>query len=195
MRSCTRSKWHCYARSFPGNPQKPLFNSYAGWFDSVRAWMPCAIMPDRLGFREICAGVWVGLHSRISPAARITAPCWIGKNVFIGPRTVIGPGAIIEDGSFVESDAEIVESYVRPDTFVGQCAAIKNSLAWGGTLINWQTGSAVTIHDAFILCALRRPKRAKNAGWLERVAEICTRNKEESEVLLKDLLINKESSS
>jgi len=180
---------------FPGSPQNLLFNSYADWFAGVRAWMPCALMPDRLGFRELCAGVWVGLHSRISPTARITAPCWIGNNVFIGARAVIGPGAIIEDGSFIESDAEIVEGYVGPDTLVGQCAALKNSLAWGGTLINWQTGSAVEVRDAFMLCALRSPARAKNGRWLERVAEICSGNKEESGVFLKDLLINKESSS
>jgi NDP-sugar pyrophosphorylase family protein len=180
---------------FPGSPQHPLFNSYAGWFAAVRAWMPNALMPDRLGFRELCAGVWVGLHSKISPTARLTAPCWIGRNVFIGARAVIGPGAVIEDGSFIESDAELVGGYVGPDTLVGQCTALRNSLAWGGTLINWQTGSAVAVRDAFILSALRKPARAKKGGWLERMAEICSDDKEESEAFLKDLLVNKESSS
>ena len=98
-------------------------------------------------------------------------------------------------GSFVESDAEIVEGYVGPDTLVGQCAALKNSLAWGGTLINWQTGSAVAVRDAFLLSSLRKPARVKQTGWLERVAEICSDDKEESEAFLKDLLVNKESSS
>ena len=180
---------------FPGSPQNPLFNSYAGWFAAVRGWMPNALTPDRLGFCELCPRVWRGLHSKISPTARITAPCWIGRNVFIGARAVIGPGAIIEDGSFVESDAEIVEGYVGPDTLVGQYTALKNSIALGSTLINWQTGSAVAVRDAFILSALRKRAHAKKVGWLERMAEICADDKEESEAFLKNLLINKESSS
>ena len=180
---------------FPGQPQIPLFDSYAGWFSGVRAWMPSALMPDRLGFREQCNGVWVGLHSQISATAKITPPCWIGKNVLIGPQAIIGPGAIIEHGSIVESNAEIVEGYLGPHTLVGQGAALRNSIAWASTLINWQTGSAVEIRDAFILCALRRPAPVRNTGWLERMAALCSGDKDESDVFLKDLLVNKESSS
>ena len=165
----------------PGRSQHPLFNGYSDWFAAIHTWMPHAQMPDRVGVREITAGVWAGLHVQIAPTAQITAPCWLGKNVFVGPRAVVGPRAIIEDGSFIEADTEIVDSYIGPDTLVGQCVEIKESLACGSTLVNWRTGSAADVHDAFILCALRRPQLARSS-LLQRVREMCAGEKEEDVV-------------
>src|SRR5689334_7271281 len=135
---------------FPGHPDQPLFNSYADAFEAMRRWVPHAFTVDRVGFSEAQPGVWVGCHSHVSPEARLTAPCWIGQHVFIGSGAGVGPGAIVEDGSFIEPGAELVESWVGCDTFVGEFARIQASLAWGNSLVNWQTDSQTEIADPFL---------------------------------------------
>jgi len=85
---------------------------------------------------------------------------------------VIGPGAILESGSFVEPEAEINSSGVGPATFVGRYMRISGCLAWGGTLVDWQTGLENKVSDAFLLCSLHaRRSRAKAVPLLDRVAE------------------------
>jgi NDP-sugar pyrophosphorylase family protein len=178
---------------FPGLPGFRLFDNPISFFHAIQAWMPHCHNPDRIGVRQLYPNVWAGLHARVSRSAQFHAPCWLGKGVYIGARAQIGPGAFIEDGSFIEPDTEIVDSYVGPDTLVGQGGAIKESLVWGNTLMNWKTGSVIEVPDAFILSGLRRQPTPAGPSWLERVSEICAPGKEE-DLFIKDLLINKESS-
>ena len=172
---------------FPGLTEHSLFRSYEDWFAGVRSWMPHACMPDRIGVRQLQPNVWAGLNTHISPAARIEGPCWLGKNVFIGPRVLLGPETVVEDGSLIESDAEIVGSYIGPDTLVGKCVEIKDSLTSGSTLVNWKTGSVTEVVDAFILCALRTPQSVQKV-FSERLAAACSENDEEVNVFWKNLL-------
>ena len=65
---------------FPGLPQFPLFTNYADFFNAVSAWMPTAQTADRVGLRQLQPGVWVGLRSRVSANAQLTAPCWVGRH-------------------------------------------------------------------------------------------------------------------
>ena len=177
---------------FPGRPEQPLFTSYHSLFDALHSWIPCAVSPDRVGFNETKPGVWTGCRSHVSPDARLLGPCWIGQHAFIGAHAVIGPAAVIEDGSFVEPGAEVAQSWVGPDTFVGQFARIKSSLAWGGNLVNWQTNSLAQVADPFLLCAVRQPRRRRTPGWLKGLSELYARNKGEVGVIWKHLLLHKE---
>ena len=178
---------------FPGDSESRLFMNHAGFFQSVCAWMPHCLLPDRVGVRELAPGIWAGLHVRISPSAQLKAPCWLGKSVYVGAKATIGPGVMVEDGSLIEPETDIVDSYIGPDTLVGRGGVIRDSIVWGNTLINWKTGSVAEIADAFILCSLRQPRGAPGPSWFERVTEICTPAKED--MFIKDLLINKEGSS
>jgi NDP-sugar pyrophosphorylase family protein len=177
---------------FPGLSEQPLFASYQSWFAALRDWMPAARTPDRVGVNESRPGVWLSCHSHIDTQAQLRAPCWIGQHVFIGAHAVIGPGAIVEDGSFVEPGAELAESWVGPHTFVGQFARIRDSLAWGDTLINWQTGSAAQIVDAFLLSPLRQPRGQHSRSWFKKLSELYGRNKGEVGLFWKHLLLHKQ---
>ncbi len=177
---------------FPGQPEKHLFSSASEFFAAVRGWMPSALTVDRVGTSERHPGVWTGCHSHIAPSVQLRAPCWIGQNVFVGEGAIIGPGAILEDGSFVEPGAEVAQSWIGPDTFVGQFARISGSLAWGGSLVNWQTGSVTQVVDPFLLCALRQPRRRRSLGWFSKLTEVYARNKGEVGLLWKHLLLHKE---
>ena len=138
----------------PGCPHQPLFASYASWFAALLAWMPRAITPTRIRVNEISPGIWVGRRAHVSATARLTAPCWIGDQVFIEPGAIVGPGAIIEDRSVIEAEACITNSWVGPDTFVGPMTSIASSLAWGSNLTNWRTESSLRVPDPFLLCSL-----------------------------------------
>jgi NDP-sugar pyrophosphorylase family protein len=152
---------------FPGEPDSPIFTGYAELFAGMMRWLPRANTIDRVGFREIQPGIWVGRHAHVSPEAQLTGPCWIGQHVFVGPKCVIGPNAILEDRSFVEGGAEIVNGVIGPDTFVGKLAALRQSFALGNTLVNWNTNSVAQITDAFLMCALKRePTSEKFLGRL-----------------------------
>jgi hypothetical protein len=138
----------------PGLPEHPLFDSYASWYEALSAWIPQARTPTRIGTYEVSPGVWVGLHTHVAADARLIAPCWIGENVVVGPGAVIGPGAVLENCTVVERGARIGRSIVAPDTFVGRFISVQDSLANGGTVISWQSGSCLQVPDRFLLCSL-----------------------------------------
>lgn len=143
----------------PGQPAFPLFESYAGWFAALQAFLPRAVTPDRIGAREIRPGIWVGLHAQVSPTARLQAPCWIGENALIADDATIGPGAIIEDRAIIERGATVAQSVIGPETFVGEWISVKDSLAHGSLLVNWKNASSVRVPDAFFLSTLSRGVR------------------------------------
>ena len=178
---------------FPGVPDCPLFSSYQSWFAALSRWMPSALTADRVGVNETRPGVWSGCHAHISSQARLRPPCWIGRHAFVGAGAVLGPEAVIEDGSFVEPGAEVAQSWIGPDTFVGQFARIQGSLAWASTLVNWQTGSTAQLADPFLLCALRQPRHRRTPGWFGKISGLYARNKGEAGVFWKQLLLHKQS--
>lgn len=138
----------------PGCPDYPLFESYAGWFAALLAWMPRALTPARVRVREISPGIWVGQRSHVASTAQLRAPCWIGDQVFVEPGAIVGPGAILEDRTVVEGEARIAQSWVGPDTLVGPMTAVTSSLAWGSSLTNWCSDSSLHVPDPFLLCSL-----------------------------------------
>jgi hypothetical protein len=154
---------------FPGLEQYPLFDSYTSWVSAVQTWLPHGALRHRVGVREISPRVWAGLRSRISETAKLIGPCWIGENVWIGPNAKIGPYAILENCVVVESGTEVANSSVGPETFIGALTEVRNSLAWGNTLINWRNGSRTTVPDAFLMCSLGKRRLPQAVGnWLGR---------------------------
>jgi hypothetical protein len=155
----------------PDQPGLPLFDSYAGWFAAVRAWLPHAVTPGRIGVRQVMPGVWIGLRAEVDPTARLIAPCWIGDYARIGPRAVVGPGAVVDDRSVVEEGARVVESLVGPDTYVGRFVSVEQSLALGRLLIHAGLNSSVHVPDPFLLADLtERPVRGQRTPWPGRIA-------------------------
>jgi hypothetical protein len=158
---------------FPGLPEHPLFESYAGWFAALEAWMPKVVPTNTVGAKELRPGVWTGLRARISPFAELRAPCWIGANAIVESHSVVGPMAILEDRVMVESGVEITNSSVAAETFVGELVEMKNSIANGHILINWKTASCTNVPDAFLMCSLGEHRGGvKSGNWLGRLAAL-----------------------
>lgn len=153
------------ADHFPGFPEQKLFESYAVFFSVLQFWLSRNPGKTQLGMKEIKPGIWVGMRTQISPAAKLIAPCWIGENVLVKTDAVLGPAAIIENGVVVENGAAIYESWIGTQTFAGSLIQVKDSLVLGNKLINFRLDSVAEIPDAFLLCALkdrRHPIRSGN---------------------------------
>lgn len=146
----------------PDLPELPLFTSHADWFAAVRALMPRAWTPDRIGVRELKPGVWVGLNAHVAADAKLIAPCWIGERAWIEAGATIGPNAVLEREVFIARGAEVSQSVIGPETFVGQFTEVRNSIAQGSTLVNWERDSYLKVPDAFLLCS-REPQRDRPA--------------------------------
>ncbi|HVM47996.1 MAG TPA: hypothetical protein VMU04_08210 [Candidatus Acidoferrum sp.] len=150
----------------PGFPEQPLFESYLDFVAAHEAILPRVAGPDRIGLRQVQPGVWLGLRARVSRRARLHAPCWIGDQAFIARQAVIGPLAFVEARSVVEANAEVISSIVGPDTLVGEYAALRNSIAWGSTLVNWQLNSCTEVTDSFLISSLAKSPAAHFPGWI-----------------------------
>lgn len=142
----------------PGLPDVRLTTTYADWFAGVRALMPRALTPDRIGVREVRPGVWVGLRAQVATTAKLIAPCWIGDHAWIEAGAVIGPNAVLESEAFVARGAQVSHSVIGPKTFVGEFTEVRNSIAWGSTLVNWERDSCLKVTDEFLLCSLEPPR-------------------------------------
>ncbi|MCC5788444.1 MAG: hypothetical protein JJT75_02335 [Opitutales bacterium] len=139
----------------PTQTNANMFASYANWFRAVQVRLPHALTPDRVGMKEIRPGVFAGHQSRISPAAVLTAPCWVGNQAVVDSSAVIGPHAVVEDRAMIKKGARIIRSIIGPDTFVGRHTQIKDSLVSGERLINWSNGSSIRVTDVFLISSLR----------------------------------------
>ena len=161
----------------PGLPQRPLFTSYTDWFAAVRELLPNALTPDRIGVHELRPGVWVGMHAHIAADVKLIAPCWIGERAWIEAGVVIGPNAVLEREVVIARGAEVSQSVIGPQTFVGQFTEVRNSLACGSTLVNWERDSCLKVTDEFLLCSLHPhhpPPTPPKASALLRLREYVT---------------------
>ncbi len=148
----------------PAMPNLPLFESYAGWFAAIAAWMPLALTPARVRLAETQPGIWMSRRAHVSPRAQLIPPCWIGDQAIVRAGAIVGPGAILEDRAVVETGARVVESIVGVDTYVGKMTSVASSLALGDTLVNWRSDSWLRVPDPFLLCSLARSVDSRRGG-------------------------------
>lgn len=149
------------ADCLPWDTQHNLFSSYAGFFQSLRSWMPHAREEAHVGLHEIQPGVWAGLRTRIAPTVKFCAPVWLGDYVHVEDGATIGPNAVIENYAWVAAGAEITDSCLGEETYLGPATHLNHSLALGATLIDWKSNSVTWIKDPFLLCNLRVPPLKK----------------------------------
>ena len=144
----------------PWDDSYPMFADYAAWFATAKIILQRIQPGFRVGMRQLKPGVWVGRDSKIAPTAKLEGPCWLGCGVHVGPHASIGPNTIVEDETFIDETAELAESWVGPQTYVGGLTSIYESLAWGSALVNWRTESHITVPDPFLLSSVAQARSA-----------------------------------
>jgi hypothetical protein len=160
------------ADRLPMLPDAPLFESYAGFFAALQHWLPLA-HNHRIGAREIAPGVWAGMRSKIDLTAELIPPCWLGENVWVRARAKVGPNALVEDSTLVDDDAEVVQSWIGPRTYVGALTQLRNSFAWANGLLNHASGAFTEIVDGFLLGDLRGSHGfTRSSPWYGRLAAL-----------------------
>ncbi len=142
------------AHHLPGMPDRDIFTSYAEFFAAINAWLPKAAAEVRVGLREIQPGVWAGLHTKIAESASLRGPLWIGEAVRIGRDAIVGPNVTLEDRVLVDTGAEIRDSHIGLETYVGCATSLADSMAFGSTLVNWRRNWVTKIPDPFLLGSL-----------------------------------------
>ncbi len=154
----------------PGN-ESSLFNNYGDWFNALLGAMSGAV-GDRIGMREFAPDVFVGLRCQISQSAQIEPPCWIGNHTWIGSGAKIGPNAVVETGCYVDHDADVANSFIGPDTYVGALTEVRESFAWGRGLLKLKTGVFSEVADGFLLGRLtsRAKSRRRRINFAGRIA-------------------------
>ena len=103
---------------------------------------------------EYRPGIWLGPGVSVPEETIFIAPCWVGGYTKIGGRCRLGPHAFIGAGSFVNDDAEVIESIVCENTFVGSHITLKNMVAQGGNLIDLKRGIRVEVSENFVISSL-----------------------------------------
>jgi len=160
------------ADCLPWDTEHQLFSSYAGFFETMRSWMPHAKQEPHVGLHEIQPGVWAGLKTKIAEGVRFCGPVWLGDHVHIEAGAVIGPNAIVENCAWVGAGAEITNSYLGEETYLGPMTHLNHSAALGATLIDWKSNSVTWVKDPFLLCNLRVPPLKKRiAEMIESLLE------------------------
>ncbi|WP_027184163.1 sugar transferase [Desulfovibrio inopinatus] len=98
--------------------------------------------------------VSVGIKCRIHPTARLVPPVAISDHTTIGKNCLIGPYAVINEGCVIDDDAEIVQSIVWPETYVGSSQTLQSKLACHNLLVTLPEGTVVVVPDSFLLGAV-----------------------------------------
>jgi NDP-sugar pyrophosphorylase family protein len=142
----------------PWDDSYPMFEDYASWYGACQAILNQIQPGFRVGMRQLQPGVWVGRGSRIEPSAKLVGPCWIGRGVSIGANAIVGPNVIVEDETYVDDTAELADAWIGVGTYIGSLTQVKDSLAWGNTLINWRTNSHITVPDPFLLSSVEQAR-------------------------------------
>jgi len=116
---------------------------------------------------EFSPGVWLGPGVSVAENITFVAPCWVGGYTKIGSGCRLGPHAFIGAGSFLDQEAEVIESIVCADTFVGSHITLQNMVAQGGLLIDLKRGISVEVKESFVLSSLEVD--SSKPQWFERV--------------------------
>jgi hypothetical protein len=126
------------------------------WLERNLAWLESREDHARLLDQKHPDGGWIGPRARVHPQAKLIPPFWIGAGAQVGARAQVGPGAIVGPRCIVETDAEVRDSVVLDDTFVGPHVGLNRMLADGGVLIDAKRGCRVEIAESFILASANR---------------------------------------
>lgn len=77
--------------------------------------------------RQIGDQIWGGETSQISPAARITGPCFIGDNCIIDGGADIGEFTVLGHNNVIEAGASIKRSITREYSYIGSSAELRGA--------------------------------------------------------------------
>lgn len=101
---------------------------------------------------------WIQRGVVLHPSVRLVEPFFVGEECRVEKNVTIGPGAIVGAGSLIDEGAEVVNSVLAAQTYLGRLASVERAVVRGSRLVNLRIGGAIDVEDAFILGTLREKK-------------------------------------
>lgn len=98
----------------------------------------------------------VARGARIHPTAQITGPVYIGPHARIEADAIVGPNAVIGHDSVIDQTAEIINTVVLPETYVGHGLFLEEAVVAPGTLASIKNQTIVHQIEPHLLAASRR---------------------------------------
>lgn len=102
-------------------------------------------------YLESQKGIWCGRNVNIHPKARVHAPVLIGHHSQIMAGAEIGPDAVIGDNTIVAQKANVKESIVLANSYIGEMTRIMKNIIAGNKLFSTDMDAKVIVTDQFLL--------------------------------------------
>lgn len=118
--------------------------------------------------REASPGVWLGRNCVIAPTATLQPPVLIGHNSAVRANAKV-TASVIGEGVIIEENAEVHQSIVLADTYVGSDLNVNEMVVHKTCLVQIPTGVDLCVTDKVILGDLRQ---RDVSAWLERSANV-----------------------
>lgn len=110
-----------------------------------------SLKPHWIQSRMVANGVWIGRNNIIHPTARLQPPVMIGDNCYIGQEAQLGPNMIVGNNVIIDEEATVTDSTILDGTYVGQLVKLEKRLVNKGLVVDFSSGEAVQITDAFLV--------------------------------------------
>ncbi len=142
--------------------------SFAGILDAHNRALSKTVPGLMFSAREADPGLWISRNVRLHPAARLTAPVYIGEDCRVESGVNLGPGVVVGARSIIDARTVAENTVVFPGTYVGEALELQDVIIDRNCLVNVRLDSGATVADSFILGAA---SGVRVGDWLHRLAE------------------------
>ncbi len=111
-------------------------------------------------------GIRIGHGCDAHSTVNYNAPVLLGQDCQIAHDAEIGPYAALGRACVVEKGTRIVGSVVMDNTYVGRRLTIENAIVRKGLLVKLDTGTVLSIADAFLLGDTELSDDGERLNWL-----------------------------
>jgi hypothetical protein len=104
-------------------------------------------------------GIWVSRGARIDPRAKLIAPVLVGAETVIRAHAIVGPRVFLGDRSVVEQRTRLTDSFVAPETIVGEDLDLSGMAIDTRGMQDLSTGEHATITETLLVAPRNKPYR------------------------------------
>lgn len=134
---------------------------------AVRGRYPTLKLPGRMISERLRLGR--GARCAARPPAATTVILGQSAQVLAGVR--FGGAVAIGDGVLIDRNSQVEDAVLLPHSYIGADVELCGVIVSGNTLIHADSGSELTVVDAFLLADLKRPELSQRlSGPLHRLA-------------------------
>lgn len=105
-------------------------------------------------------GIWVSRGARIDPSAKLIPPILVGAETVIRAGAIVGPRVFLGDRSVVEQRTRLTDSFVAPETIIGEDLVLSGMAIDTRSMQDLATGEHATINESLLLAPRERLYRS-----------------------------------